>query len=88
MIVGWGGGSSSSCELALENLPLFATVVSWPLRESRVSTVRGGLPLRRVAQSVVHASGGAGSRFNVRFGFFLVSLCLVGFVVALVWSTA
>jgi uncharacterized MAPEG superfamily protein len=41
--------------------------------------------LARVGQSVSHVTPGAGLRFHVRFGFFVVQLaCLAGFVVLLV----
>ena len=77
----------------LENLPLFATVVLVAAVAGRAGSLLDGLAVvylcARVAQSVVHVAPGAGLRFNVRFGFFVVQLaCLVGFVVALVWSTA
>jgi len=77
----------------LENLPLFATVVLVAAVAGRAGSLLDGLAVvylcARVAQSVVHVARGAGLRFNVRLGFFVVQLaCLVGFVVALAWSTA
>jgi|SRR5215470_3305188 len=76
---------------AVENLPLFAVVVLVAAVASRSGAVLDALAVvylgARIAQSIVHVSPGAGLRFNVRFGFFAVQLaCLIGFVVALVWS--
>src|SRR3989442_10742370 len=68
---------------ALENLPLFASVVL-------VATVRGVTGhtldtlavlflLARIGQSVVHVAPGAGLRGNQRFAFFVVQIvCLLG----------
>ena len=70
----------------LENLPLLATVVLVAAVAGRAGSLLDGLA---VVYLCVHVAPGAGLRFNVRFGFFVVQLaCLVGFVVALVWSTA
>jgi uncharacterized MAPEG superfamily protein len=71
---------------AVENLPLFAAVVLVAAvagREGPVLDVLAGTYLTaRVAQSVSHVAPGAGLRFNVRFGFFLVQLvCLAAFIV-------
>ena len=76
---------------AVENLPLFAVVVLVAAVASRSGAVLDALAVvylgARITQSIVHVSPGAGLRFNVRFGFFAVQLaCLIGFVVALVWS--
>jgi uncharacterized MAPEG superfamily protein len=77
---------------AVENLPLFAAVVLVAAvagREGRVLDVLAGTYLvARIAQSVSHVAPGAGLRFNVRFGFFLVQLvCLAAFIVVVVVPT-
>ncbi len=74
---------------AVENLPLFATVVLVAAVAGREGIAFDGLAATylaaRVAQSVAHVAPGAGLRFNVRFGFFAVQLaCLAGFLVVLV----
>src|SRR5262249_56372924 len=74
-----------------ENLPLFAAVVLVAAVAGRSGAVLDALAgiylCARIAQSIVHVRPGAGLRFNVRFGFFVVQLvCLLGFVVAIVWS--
>jgi len=68
---------------ALENLPLFASIVL-------VASVRGVTGhlldalavvylLARIGQSVVHVAPGAGLRGNQRFAFFIVQIaCLLG----------
>jgi len=71
---------------AVENLPLFAAVVLVAAvagREGRMLDVLAGAYLTaRIAQSVSHVAPGAGLRFNVRFGFFLVQLvCLTAMIV-------
>ncbi|HYV56296.1 MAG TPA: MAPEG family protein [Candidatus Nitrosopolaris sp.] len=76
---------------ALENLPLFAAVVLVATVAGRSGAVLDALAgiylCARIAQSIVHVRPGAGLRFNIRFGFFVVQLaCLIGFVVAIVWS--
>jgi uncharacterized MAPEG superfamily protein len=72
---------------AVENLPLFATVVLVAVvvgRDGRTLDVLAVSYLAaRIGQSVAHVTPGAGLRFNVRFWFFLAQLaCLVGFIVA------
>ena len=38
----------------------------------------------RLGQSISHITPGAGRRFNVRFGFFVVQIvCLAGFIIIL-----
>ena len=76
----------------IENLPLFAAVVLIATATGRRSGALDILALvylsARLGQSISHVSPGAGLRFNVRFGFFLVQLaCLAGFVVILATPT-
>jgi len=73
---------------AVENLPLFAAVVLVAAaagRQSRWLDVLAVIYLcARIGQSVSHVTRGAGVRFHVRFGFFVVQLvCLVAFVAVL-----
>ena len=73
---------------AVENLPLFATVVLVAAvagREGPASNVLAATYLSaRVAQSVFHIAPGAGRRFNIRFGLFALQLaCLAGFLIIL-----
>lgn len=77
---------------SVENLPLFSAVVLAAAVVGRHSTVLDVLAVTylaaRVAQSISHVVPGAGLRFNVRFGFFVVQLaCLAGFVLILAVST-
>src|SRR5215470_17370336 len=68
---------------AVENLPLFAAVVLVAAiagRSGALLDAFAGIYLcARIAQSIAHVSPGAGLRFNVRFGFFVVQIaCLIG----------
>jgi uncharacterized MAPEG superfamily protein len=68
---------------ALENLPLFASVVLVAAVRGVVAPGRDALAvvylLARLAQSTVHVAPGAGLRWNARFVFLVVQLvCLVG----------
>ena len=72
----------------IENLPLFAAVVLVAAligRQSRALDVLAVAYLAaRLGQSISHVTPGAGLRFNVRFGFFVVQIvCLAGFIVIL-----
>jgi uncharacterized MAPEG superfamily protein len=74
---------------AVENLPLFASVVLVAAvmgRQGRALDVLAVVYLAgRIGQSLSHAAPGAGHRMNLRFRFFLLQLaCLVGFLVVLV----
>ena len=73
---------------AVENLPLFATVVLVAAVAGRggrtLDVLAASYVAARIGQSVAHVTPGAGLRFNVRFWFFLAQLaCLMGFVAVL-----
>src|SRR6476619_3394027 len=73
---------------AVENLPLFASVVLVAGLLGRRSVALDALAIAyvcaRVGQSIVHVSPGAGLNVNVRFVFFALQLvCIVGVVVVL-----
>jgi uncharacterized MAPEG superfamily protein len=73
---------------AVENLPLFATVVLVAAVAGRGGPALDALAVvylsGRLGHSLSHVAPGAGLRFNVRFGFFVVQVaCLVGFLVIL-----
>jgi uncharacterized MAPEG superfamily protein len=77
---------------SVENLPLFTAVVLTAAVAGRRSPLLDVLAIAylaaRIAQSVSHVAPGAGLRFNLRFGFFVVQLaCLAGFVLVLFGST-
>jgi uncharacterized MAPEG superfamily protein len=73
---------------AVENLPLFASVVLVAAVLGRRGVALDALAVAclagRVGQSVSHALPGAGHRHDLRFRFFQLQLaCLIGFVVVL-----
>jgi uncharacterized MAPEG superfamily protein len=73
---------------AVENLPLFASVVLVAAVIGRQSPALDALAIAyacaRLGQSIVHVAPGAGLKLNVRFWFFATQLvCLAAFVVVL-----